>query len=524
MKIRKGSVYIQDWMRFHPITKQSTCDSYYLGLSKEVFKLLQNDEYESLISGLDDDDLKDFACFLTCYLEDIISKTGIWQAFTSAHFELYNKYLPFYKLDEYYHDEINPQDIQFLIWYFINGKFLEEYLSPVDKLLLELSYEIYEIFDREFETAPENMKLKSFISISPTETNYYKVRNLMDWIFISSYLFHFQEYEFEAEMENIIKENDENVLRNLEAVGDDYRDYLSTSKPSSLLAYRGNHWLARVLGKNHPLYEQIFNLEKRIIGFFIYKGEEEKNIILQHIATDKIIKVTKKSIDVMSDFKVGKTIILINLMKWNDEWWFSGSYTTRIYDEKFIKEEKQSTASQKLFIEDSSVFSATIEREYFSFLKYNNNKQIAFCENVSKLNDFINGFLQFHHSSINTNVGIAGNADEKMKEFKLNTEGLPEDFEQTNGIVFYDRKEGMSVILELSDAIPDESNTSYNSDSKADILDYIYSPYCKPGTVKFLAEKYPVLIEKYEKNTHEHTIAENLDFLLRFKKYEMYDN
>ena len=55
MKKQKQSVYIQDWMKFHPLSKQSTCDSYYLGISKEVFNILLKPEYEELMYGLDDD-------------------------------------------------------------------------------------------------------------------------------------------------------------------------------------------------------------------------------------------------------------------------------------------------------------------------------------------------------------------------------------------------------------------------------------------------------------------------------------
>lgn len=58
------------------------------------------------------------ALTLAHYLEDVISDFGLWAAFTSKHRELYGKYLPFYTIDEenYYCDEINPEDVRFLIW------------------------------------------------------------------------------------------------------------------------------------------------------------------------------------------------------------------------------------------------------------------------------------------------------------------------------------------------------------------------------------------------------------------------
>ncbi len=515
-------------MKFHPLTKQSSCDSYYLGICKEVFQIIQNEEYEGIVHGIKGENLKDFACFLTCYFEDIVSETRMWQAFTSAHQELYGKHLPFYKLDEYYPDEINPQDIHFLIWYFISGKFLDEYLSPTNRDLIHLGHEIYEIFDREYENAPENIKLKTFLTISENEIDYYKIRNTIDWLFINSYLFHFQEYEFEREMQEVLNSEDEELIDNAEAIADDFRDFLAVSQSSNLLAFRGKDWLARVLGKDHALYNEIINLDKRKTGYFLYKGEDGQNIILQHIATDKVLKVTKKSIDVLPEFKKNKTIFHINLIKWKNEWWFSGSYTTVNYNDKLLKDEKESVESVLLFDDHPVTVKEDFENQYNSFLKFNHNKPIAFFGNGSQIRNFLHKFIQFHNSKLNLNSqkkDVSGllAKETSLLDIEINDEKFPESLENLDAILYFEKNKGLYFVFGFADVIPDEDNKLYNSESKTDIMDFFFSPTCRPDFVNYIIKNYPTLIQKYELKTGENFLHDNLDFLLRFWKHETYN-
>ncbi len=116
-----NKIYIKDWLCLKPYTDQTATDSYYLKLSNDVLKVLnQTKQTFSLQIGFEDEDLKDLACLLTSYFEDIISETNIWNSFIRLHKRLYKIQLPFFKLNEYVEEEINVQDICFLIWYFGN--------------------------------------------------------------------------------------------------------------------------------------------------------------------------------------------------------------------------------------------------------------------------------------------------------------------------------------------------------------------------------------------------------------------
>ena len=103
------------------------------------------------------------------YFQDVIAQTGGWKTFTESYYALYNTYLPFYRLsDSYIPDEINPEDIAFVLWTLKSHFALygpDEYTlqDPYDKDLLDLAQEVYKLMDEEFEEAPINEEPSSFL-------------------------------------------------------------------------------------------------------------------------------------------------------------------------------------------------------------------------------------------------------------------------------------------------------------------------------------------------------------------------
>ena len=103
------------------------------------------------------------------YFQDVIAQTGGWKTFTESYYALYNTYLPFYRLsDSYIPDEINPEDIAFVLWTLKSHFALygpDEYTlqDPYNKDLLDLAQEVYKLMDEEFEEAPINEEPSSFL-------------------------------------------------------------------------------------------------------------------------------------------------------------------------------------------------------------------------------------------------------------------------------------------------------------------------------------------------------------------------
>ncbi|MDD3919528.1 MAG: DUF3843 family protein, partial [Candidatus Pacebacteria bacterium] len=139
-------ICIKDWLELKPYGKQTVTDSYYLKICNDVKKVITTNKQSFFLQRyLDNADISLLSCFLTSYFEDLISETNIWNSFVRTHQRLYRKQLPFYNLDQYYEEEINPQDISFLIWYFLNTVQEENFISPFNDFIVETAEKIIDV-------------------------------------------------------------------------------------------------------------------------------------------------------------------------------------------------------------------------------------------------------------------------------------------------------------------------------------------------------------------------------------------
>ena len=114
-------IYIKDWLEIKPYDSIHQEDHYYLHLSNKVMEALHKGDlfkdYKKLFTAKVRIQL---CCFLASYLEDLVSGSELWNSFVRKHTKLYDKPLPFYVTEDYAEEEINNEDICFLIWYFMN--------------------------------------------------------------------------------------------------------------------------------------------------------------------------------------------------------------------------------------------------------------------------------------------------------------------------------------------------------------------------------------------------------------------
>ena len=380
MKKSRYQVYMQQWLFFHPYKNPTQTDYYYFDLCKKTHQVIISPKHIWLTSYLPERSLTELSCFLVSYFEDIISGISIWQAFTGEHKKLYGKYLPFYQLKEYCTNEINPEDIYFLIWYFFSSILNNESIFlPVHEDIVNLGNDIYKIFEDEYEYAPENESLKDFLTIPPQEDDYYNLRIKIEWLIFNSYLLYFNSIEFENKKNETFKrEKDKHILDNKKMVINDIRDNFIINKPLPLLALRGKDWLAAILGEKHALYDNILNISEKKTGYYIYQKQDENNLYFQHIATDTVLAVTKKSMEVFPDFKEESTLFFISFVKWKNEWWFSGVYVNFSYNANLILDEKNSVESRALFGGETDKQLEALQSHYEVFLKYNKTAPLHF--------------------------------------------------------------------------------------------------------------------------------------------------
>lgn len=178
--MNRNRIYANDWIHIHPYRQQQPSDSYFIDLANQ---LLQTGNP----TGIPEAVHRKLCLYVSAYLEDIISGLGLWDSFIGKHRQLYGKELPFYPLTEsYIPGEPNEEDVCFIIWNtWQKAHYEHPYIDPDDRRIKEQAQLFYNILDKAYEEAPENVFLdKYFDSFKDTEEAIHK----LDWLFGHTYL------------------------------------------------------------------------------------------------------------------------------------------------------------------------------------------------------------------------------------------------------------------------------------------------------------------------------------------------
>lgn len=522
----KDRIYINQWLELKPYDTQTLTDHYYLKLSNKLKDILYAPDSFVLLMYIEKEEIDLFSCFLTSYFEDIISGTNIWNTFTRIHKKHYHKSLPFFGTKDYVKDEINVQDVSFLIWYFLNTIQDEKFISPFNNFITQIAEKVMEVFDEAYEYAPENYYLKSFYTLDKTETDFYIVRNLIDNLLFKTYLF-FPDTAFELserELELIEEYDDENILQYFQET----RDNLLHTGHTRIMSLKGKEWVANLLGPKHPLSADLINMSQRIRGFFLYKGQNDTDIFIEHIASGKAFKLTKKSFDHSEMLKSTDTIMYLGIVEWQNEWWFSGVYFQNEFNADLILNEKNSLESRRQvnFLDHNrQETKETLEQQFNAFLDFNKGSQIAFLPS-GKINEFFENYIKHYNASLKL-------SKKKIEEARKNSraDGYFGDEEKPifdftedgdSGLVFFNPNSGIEIALNHNNVFPLSNNPYYNPGEENDeVLDLFISEqtskelseYC----IKHCKSKLP-----FFKTKQGILYLKDIDFLLRFWKRSAY--
>ncbi|MBI4648625.1 MAG: DUF3843 family protein [Bacteroidia bacterium] len=516
-------VYLPLWMQFHPYRQPSQSDYYCIELCYEVHKIFLLPAHKEIRSQLTDDQLNNMCCSLVGYFEDVISGIGLWQAFTRQHKKLYGRYLPFYHIMEYYPDEINPEDIYFLILYnFSNIYYKQKIFLPTYDDIIRLGLDVYQLLDEKYEYAPENIKLKEFITIPKQENDYYKIRTKIEWIALNSYLFYTNRIECVKEISESLKSKDDNFYSdNSSLYAHEIKDSFIISKTTPLLALKGKDWLANILGEEHALYEDLLNITEKKTGMYLYLKQDDNYLYFQHIASDTIVPVIKRSIEKRRELKEGESILFISFVKWKNEWWFSGIYALFPYNAKFISEEKNSIQNRALFTNNIERHLEFLQQQYELFLRFNNNKPIAFFKNSTELEKFVNGYYDFYQQSLKLSEKEIEEAIERARQKGLTEKktGIKLDYHDVPCLVFFNKLSGIELGIGIAKYIPDKNNPYYDKNLEAwKIIHILVSKDFSKEFFMYLVNNYEIKGIQFQGETDNKIMLNNLDFMLRYWK------
>ena len=520
-------IYIKDWLLFKPYDRQTITDSYYLKLSNDVkHAITTNKQSFVLQTYLENEDINHLACFLTSYFEDVISETNIWNSFVRVHKRLYKKQLPFYILNEYYEDEINTQDISFLIWYFLNTIQEEKFIAPFNGFIIEIAEKIMDIFDDVWDSAPENEDLKSYYQIDRTGDDFYIARKMIDTILFKSYLFYadtllnLKEKEFEIIEES---KDEENIMMFL----NENRDATLHNSHTRLLSLTGKEWASEIIGSKHPLSSDFLKISQRIRGYFLYKGQDQTDIFLEHIASSKKFKLTKKSFDYSDSLKDVDTIIFMGIVKWKEEWWFSGIQFQAPFNPDLILDEKNSLENRiavNFLDHQRKEVNEMLEKQMKAFKDFNNGLQIAFMPS-DRIDEFIRSYTEFFNNSLKlSDKEIKEAKGRSRKEGFFGTEDKPKNYSEVSdtGLAFFNPKSGCEIALAVNSAFPLLDNPFFKKELSEEhimrlLMDESISPELTMFCIHNCKEELPFFNTGVGKK-----YLDDIDFLLRFWKKENY--
>jgi len=520
-------IYLQQWLDFKPYQSQTATDGYYLKLSNEIKHVIATNTQSLVLQKyLQPQKMDMLACFLSSYFEDIISETNLWNSFVKKHQQLYNKQLPFYFLEEYYEDEINLQDVSFLIWYFMNTIQEEKFIAPFNHFIIETAEKVMTIFEKAWDYAPENEYLKQFYLIDENETDFYEARGLTDIILFQSYLFYPDTTQNIREKELEIIENPE-AKENIQMFLNDNRDDTLHISHTRLLSLKGKEWAAEIIGDKHPLKKDFLDISQRIRGYFFYKGQDENNVFLEHIASGKKFDLTKKSYDQGDTLQEIDAILFIGIVQWKSEWWFSGILFQQPFNADLILDEKNALESrmQVNFLDHQSEnVDELLTKQYNAFKEFNDGLPIVFMPS-EKLNDFVKNYTEYFNASLRLSAKEQKQAKQRAKDDGFfGTDSEPINYEEVpdTSLVFFNPKSGVEIAFATNSAFPLPNNPYFKeAESEEHILRLLMDESISVELTMYCIDNCKSKLPFFKEGVGE-AYLKDIDFLLRFWKKDSY--
>ena len=411
-------------------------------------------------------------------------------------------------------------------WYFVNAIQQEKFIAPFNDFIIETAKKIIVLFDKEWEYAPENENLKSFYTIDEKEEDFYVARNMIDAILFKSYLFYPDTLlKLKKDEVEIIEEREE--YENLMMVLNENRDATLHKKHTRLLSLTGKEWAAEIIGSKHPLYSEFLNISQKIRGYFFYKGQDQTDVFLEHIASGKKFKLTKKSFDYSDSLKEIDTIIFMGIAKWKDEWWFSGIQFQSPFNADLVLEEKNSIERRMAvnFLDDKRKESQEIlEKQLMAFSNFNNGSLIAFMPS-DEIDEFFRAYIEFYNNSLNlSDKDIKESIERSRKDGFFGDENEPKNYSEVfeTGLVFFNPKCGGEIALDINSAFPMPNNPYFEEALSDDhILQLLMDASISAELAMFCINNCKTALSFFNAGVGK-MYLDDIDFLLRFWKKDNY--
>ena len=491
-------IYPKKWLELHPYKQTNSVDQYYVGIANEIHKRL----YSSTIADAfeEEENIRYTSLCLAAWFEDVISQTGIWQAFTAECRKRYGAYLPFYPIKgDYFPDEINLEDIRFLLWHHI--QYLCRGISainPENPGIEQTAQEIYGLLAEEYETAPENERMQEFLYHSAMgEEDFFRYREILDW-------FHYQCY---FNIENVAQCRDEaERLLDDEKITPEMAETLIYATRTSLtfkgrrnlLSLTSPEWLA-LIGNAHPEHQLWGKVKARENSCYLLEKEDDEFLYVKDLCSEDEgeFKITKKSLNLSAirSREVGKSTLICELIYFGNAWWQCGMLLENKYDQK-MAEYVDDLTKQKEKTNEKAAF--------HDFIKASGGKSFVFCQSQEEISDFLLNKMDY-------------NLKEGLDIPRINTEN--------GAMLMANPHTGLHIQFKLCECIKSPDNPNYNKEeAEKNAIMFIVNPDIIPYQLSCILQDEGMLPDAYlnslqRKEYGQEFIRKNAHFLTDYFHY-----
>ena len=491
-------IYPKEWLELHPYKQTNSVDQYYVGIANEIHKRL----YSSTIADAfeEEENIRYTSLCLAAWFEDDISQTGIWQAFTAECRKRYGAYLPFYPIKgDYFPDEINLEDIRFLLWHHI--QYLCRGISainPENPGIEQTAQEIYGLLAEEYETAPENERMQEFLYHSAMgEEDFFRYREILDW-------FHYQCY-FNIENVAQCRDEAERLLDDEEITPEMAETLIYATRTSltfkgrrNLLSLTSPEWLA-LIGKAHPEHQLWGKVKARENSCYLLEKEDDEFLYVKDLCSEDEgeFKITKKSLNLSAirSREAGKSTLICELIYFGNAWWQCGMLLENKYDQK-IAEYVDDLTKQKEKTNEKATF--------HDFIKASGGKSFVFCQSQEEISDFLLNKMEY---------GLKEDLD------------IPRIHTETGAMLMANPHTGLHIQFKLCECIKSPDNPNYNKEeAEKNAIMFIVNPDIIPYQLSCTLQDEGMLPDAYlnslqGKEYGQEFIRKNAHFLTDYFDY-----
>ncbi len=284
----------------HFNAEQFPSDMFYVGLANRIYPTIQ--KLFSIQPGFTNEVSRRMAIVLTCYVEDLVSGSGVWAAFTSLHKKKYGKSFPFYNIKEQtsiypYSDEFPSfHAVLFLLWYVATEFTPGTILNPNNPGLRMLAMALMPDLAKAYEDAPDTPARPMLMPEEEIgEPLFYQIRSLCAWLCDRCYLTHINDKEKATkDVEDLIKHLFQSIGRN-DKSAEDYalESFLQMNTLIGPLAIPAYEWLAEIVNLYHEPEEECYipilsELKSRPYKYYRYVTVGESELVLEDTNGEKL--------------------------------------------------------------------------------------------------------------------------------------------------------------------------------------------------------------------------------------------